>query len=140
MFIPLPSFIFLEIENTFKSVTGVESVIRHLYFECSGEDSINYLNNIRLSDLNHDIEVLFKENGKFTTPSSLEFFNFSFEVNFLDNVGYLEHLLNMTRTNIQKLQWKSFEATEQNDLPSFKIRESVTIFLQILRTYHQHLK
>lgn len=100
---------------------------------------MNCLNNIRLSDLNHVIEVFFKENGNFTTPSSFELFNFSFEVDFLDSVGNLEHLLNMTRTNIQKLQWTSFEATEQNDLPSFKIRESVTIFLQILRTYHQHL-
>ncbi|CAO1408985.1 unnamed protein product [Diamesa tonsa] len=45
----------------------------------------------------------------------------------------------MARTNIQKLHMTSFESTEQGSLTPFNIRESVTKFLQILRTCHQHL-
>lgn len=97
------------------------------------------MNNIRLSNLNQDIEVLFNENCNLSVPSSFEIFNFSFEDDFLDSEGSLEHLLNMARMNIQKLHVISFESTEQGSLTPFNIRESVTKFLQILRTCHQHL-
>ncbi|CAO1416871.1 unnamed protein product [Diamesa serratosioi] len=129
----------LEIENTEKTVPSVESPIRYSYFECSGENSINSLND-RLSNLNQDIEVLFTENGNFTAPRSFEIFNFTFEDDFLDDDDSLEHLLNMTRTNIQKLHLTSFESTEhQGNLTPFNIRSSVTKFLQILRSCYQDL-
>lgn len=129
----------LEIENSEKYVAVAEVVIRCSYFECTGEDFINSLS-VRLSNLSQDIEVLIKENGNFTTPSSFEIFNFYYEDDFLDDDGSLEHLLNMTRTNIQKLHLTSFESTEQQgNLTPFNIRGSVTKFLQILRSCYQHL-